>query len=62
MQKIKQLTAKNSKTALKCIEQGIDFNLNMGRGVYITYMGGLLSKLDKEQQFIYINGRGWVGI
>jgi hypothetical protein len=60
--KIKTLSRKQASTALNCIRDGIDFNLDMGHGVFIMFVGGNLSKLVGDEQFVYIRERGWVGI
>jgi len=60
--KIQNLNKKQGATALKYIKAGIDFNLDMGNKTFIMYVGDILSKLINDQQFFYINGRGWVGI
>lgn len=57
-----RLTKKSGNKALICIEKGIDFNLDMGHGVFIMFIGGVLSKLVGEQHFVFIRERGWVGI
>ena len=62
MEKIKQLTNENSGNAIKCIREGIDFNLRVNDKEYIMFVGGILSKLVNGQQFVFIKERGWVGI
>jgi len=61
-QKIKQLTNKTSGNAIKCIREGIDFNLRVSDKEYIMFVGGILSKLIDGKQFVFIKERGWVGI
>ncbi len=61
-QKIKQLTSKTSGNAIKCIREGIDFNLRVNDKECIMFVGGILSKLVNDQQFVFIKERGWVGI
>jgi hypothetical protein len=60
--KVKQLKPKNCKTAIKCIQKGIDFNLQVSPNRFIMFVGGILSKIEDGQQFVYIRERGWVGI
>jgi hypothetical protein len=43
--KIKRLNKGNASTAIMCIREGIDFSLNMGDGVHIQFVGGILTKL-----------------
>lgn len=59
---VKKLNLKNCKTAIRCIRDGVDFNLDLGRNKFIMFVGGILSKLEEGQQFVFIKERGWVGI
>jgi len=31
-------------------------------GCFLMWVNGILSKLEGETQYVYINGRGWVAI
>jgi hypothetical protein len=49
---------KENLKALDCIKEGINFNMKTKNG-FIYMVGGILSKLEGENHFIYIKDK-WV--
>lgn len=44
---------------VKCIREDIDFKLTTKNAI-ISFMGGILSKLQDGKLYIYNQGKGWL--
>lgn len=51
---------KDNRKALEKLRDGLPFNLQTSKG-FLMHVGGVLSKLEGDSQFIWLNGK-WVKI